>query len=117
MFRLLLMLVPVTIHVASAVDDLSQLSLAQAFTIALHANKDIQGAFKAAKESGKYEKILHNNGRRSVGYAMNNQMEYFAETTEAFFGTNDMYPFVRVELKEHDPRMYGVLRKVWKVGK
>jgi hypothetical protein len=40
-------------------------------------------------------------------------MEYFAEATEAFFGTNDFYPFVRSELKQHDPQMYDLLRKLW----
>jgi hypothetical protein len=44
---------------------------------------------------------------------MNNPMEYFAETTEAFFGTNDFYPFVRVELQDHDPPMYALLRQLW----
>jgi hypothetical protein len=46
---------------------------------------------------------------------MNNIEEYFAESTEAFFGTNDFYPFVRAELKEFDPRMEAVLRKAWGV--
>jgi hypothetical protein len=48
---------------------------------------------------------------------MNNIEEYFAESTEAFFGTNDFYPFVRAELKEFDPRMEAVLRKAWGVDK
>jgi hypothetical protein len=39
--------------------------------------------------------------------------EYFAETSEAYFGTNDCYPFVRAELKPHDPRMYELLGKLW----
>jgi hypothetical protein len=46
---------------------------------------------------------------------MNNEQEYFAETTEAFFGTNDFYPFVRAELKAHDPDMYAVLCEVWEI--
>ena len=28
---------------------------------------------------------------------------YYAETSEAFFGTNDFYPYVRSELRRHDP--------------
>ena len=40
-------------------------------------------------------------------------MEYFAESTEAFFGTNDFYPFVRAELKQHDPKMFDLLWKLW----
>ena len=46
---------------------------------------------------------------------MTDQKEYFAECTEAFFGTNDHYPFVRAELKEHDPQMYAVVKEVWGV--
>ena len=46
-----------------------------------------------------------------------NDQEYFAELTEAYFGTNDFYPFVRAELKQHDPKMYQVLEKVWGAGR
>jgi hypothetical protein len=47
---------------------------------------------------------------------MNNADEYFAESSEAFFGTNDFYPFVRAELIEHDPQMADALRKAWHVA-
>ncbi|MDB5321464.1 MAG: hypothetical protein JWN40_3095 [Phycisphaerales bacterium] len=78
-------------------------------------NAEIKAAYKAAKESGKYEKVLHINGRTQRHYAMNNDQEYFAESSEAFFGTNDFYPFVRAEVKEFDPEMYAVLKRVWGV--
>jgi len=55
-------------------------------------------------------------GRRTVTNALNNEKEYFAEACEAFFGTNDFYPFTRAELKEHDPEMFKVLCEVWGVG-
>jgi len=45
---------------------------------------------------------------------LNNDQEYFAESTEAFFGTNDFYPFVRSELQHHDPHMYQLLKKLWR---
>ena len=41
----------------------------------------------------------------------------FAESTEAFFGTNDFYPFTRAELKEHDPEMFKVLCEVWGINR
>ncbi len=41
-------------------------------------------------------------------------MEHFAEASEAFFGTNDFYPFVRAELRRHDPGMYALLEKLWR---
>jgi hypothetical protein len=40
-------------------------------------------------------------------------MEYFAEATEAFFGTNDFYPFVRAELLQHDPELFKLLETLW----
>ncbi len=78
-----------------------------------HANKDIQAAFKRAVASKRYEKVLYVNGRQRRAYALNNQMEYFAELTEAYFGVNDFYPFVRAEIVKHDPLMLKVLKKAW----
>ena len=78
-----------------------------------HQNPDILAAYKRAKDSKTYDNVLVWNGRRGRAYAMTNQMEYFAETTEAYFGTNDVYPFVRAELKQHDPQMFKALTKVW----
>jgi hypothetical protein len=72
-------------------------------------------AYQAAKASGSYDEVLFSNGRKVRHYAMTNQMEYFAECTEAFFGMNDYYPFVRAELKVHDPAMYELLREIWGV--
>lgn len=77
----------------------------------------ILAAYKDASKSGKYEKVLIWNGRVGRHYAMTDHKEYFAENTEAYFGTNDIYPFVRAELKQHDPNMYAVLEEVWGVSK
>lgn len=73
----------------------------------------ILAAYRSAKKSKKYESVLLHNGRKVRHYALTNEKEYFAECTEAFFGTNDFYPFVRSELKEHDPGVYKVLEEVW----
>ncbi len=40
-------------------------------------------------------------------------MEYFSETTEAFFSRNDFFPFTNAELKKHDPAMFELLGKLW----
>ena len=74
---------------------------------------EVIGAYKEAKEKGIYEKVLLYTGRKVRHYGMNNHKEYFAEATEAYFGVNDFYPFVRAELKEHDPRMFSLLEKLW----
>lgn len=75
----------------------------------------IRRCYEKAKDSKNYESVLRINGRHERHYAMNNPKEYFAEATEAFFGTNDFYPFTRAELKEHDPEMFELLREVWEV--
>ena len=78
-----------------------------------HGNKDVQAAYKQAVASKRYEKVLYANGRQRRAYALNNQMEYFAELTEAYFGVNDFYPFVRAEIIKHDPQGYKALKNVW----
>ena len=59
----------------------------------------IRAAFEAAAAGGAYDEVLHVSGRERRHYALTDPMEYFAEATEAFFGTNDFYPFVRAELR------------------
>ena len=76
-------------------------------------NKDIIGAYEAAKKEGIYEKVLLYTCRTVKHYGLNNHKEYFAESTEAYLGVNDFYPFVRAELQKHDPRMYKVMEAVW----
>lgn len=76
-------------------------------------NPKIIAAFDKAKASGKYKNILLYTGQRVLHYGMTNHKEYFAEGTEAYFNRNDFYPFVRAELKEHDPDFHEVLVEIW----
>ena len=76
-------------------------------------NKQVNEAYNQAVKEGGYESVLHINGQKRRAYALNNDQEYFAETAEAYFGTNDFYPFVRSELKEHDPRMFELHEQLW----
>lgn len=73
----------------------------------------ILAAYEKAMDEGIYEKVLLFNGKRVQHYAATNHKEYFAESTEAYFYRNDFYPFVGAELKEHDPRMYAEMERVW----
>jgi len=73
----------------------------------------IRAAYDRAVKAGRYESVLHIYGKMTRHYALTDHKEYFAEASEAFFGTNDFYPFVRAELKQHDPGMYEVLEEVW----
>ncbi|MGE5192341.1 MAG: hypothetical protein ACM3U2_07535 [Deltaproteobacteria bacterium] len=83
------------------------------FLEAGYDNAELAAALSAAKEEKLYDEVLHINGRKQRHYALTNQMEYFAEQSEAFFGTNDFYPFVRSELEQHDPRMFALQKKLW----
>ncbi len=79
-------------------------------------NADLIEAHRRAVESGRYDAVLKIQGRTEPAYAKTNPMEYFAEASEAYFGTNDFYPFVRAELKQHDPDMYRLVERLWGVG-
>lgn len=80
-------------------------------------HRDIKLAYERAKASGKYDNVDHRDAegrvRKSRSYAMTNQMEYFAEATEAFFTTNDIYPFTSNELQTHDPEFFTLLKVIW----
>lgn len=78
-----------------------------------HGHKGIRMAFQAAKKQGLYTKVLRIGGSQEKHYALANDQEYFAEASEAYFGTNDFYPYVRSELREYDGRVFGVLETVW----
>lgn len=80
-----------------------------------HANPEIKKVYEQAKEEKLYDRVLSKRGKQERAYGMNNPAEYFAESTEAFFGTNDFFPFVVAELRLHDPRMYDLLKRVWSV--
>jgi dipeptidyl-peptidase-4 len=69
--------------------------------------------YEEAKKAGIYEKVLLFTGEYVGHYALTDHKEYFAEGTEAYFYRNDFYPFVRAELKEHDPKLHDLLEEIW----
>ena len=75
----------------------------------------VKAAYQAAVDSKKYEAVKYNLGGNKRAYALNNQMEYFAELSEAYFGVNDFYPFTRAELKSFDPKGYAMIEWAWKL--
>ena len=79
----------------------------------------IRDVFEAAEASGGYDEVDRFNGHKIVkdkAYALSNHKEYFAESTEAYFGRNDFYPFTRKDLQHHDPGMLTLLEEVWQVN-
>lgn len=76
-------------------------------------NQQVLAAYNNAMAKGLYDEVLDYKGRTVRAYAATNQMEYFAEISEAYFYRNDFYPFLNVELKLHDPVGYELMRQVW----
>jgi len=77
---------------------------------------EIAAAYQHAVDARLYDAVQRSNGKIERAYALTNAKEYFAETTEAFFGQNDFYPFNHAELERHDPRMFRLLEGVWKTA-
>jgi hypothetical protein len=77
------------------------------------ANREVMQAYGAAKAAGTYHTVMFWDGRLRDGYAETNQMEYFSELSEAYFGCNDMFPFVRGELMTVDPTGATVIATAW----
>jgi hypothetical protein len=79
-------------------------------------NMEIRSAYENAMQRGLYDSVLRISGQVQKAYATTNEKEYFAEISEAFFGTNDFYPFVRAELRRHDPVGFDMLHRLWGIG-
>lgn len=76
----------------------------------------ILAAYENARDKGLYEAVAFNRSRDGSlvrAYAMNNQKEYFAELSEAYWGLNDFFPFTRVQLEEHDPEGFAMVERMW----
>jgi hypothetical protein len=74
---------------------------------------EILKAYNRAEKAGIYERVLLYRGGKTRHYARTNHKEFFAEMTESYLGVNDFYPFVRGELKEHDPETFALMAKIW----
>jgi dipeptidyl-peptidase-4 len=115
-----------TVHITHAAELLSRDQMLKHPAVILHElahayhdqvlgfeDPRIIEAYKQAKQSGTYEKVLLYTGEKVRHYALTDEKEYFAEGTEAYFYRNDFYPFVRAELNEHDPALHALLQEIW----
>ena len=76
-------------------------------------NPAVKQVWDAEMKSKRYDRVLHYDGNTVKHYAETNQMEFFSECTEAYFGQNDFYPFVNAELKAFDPDAFQLMQSVW----
>lgn len=76
-------------------------------------NPRVLKVYEQYKRSGHGDATLLYDGSRVKHYALTDQMEFFAEMTEAYFGVNDFFPFTRAELITSEPEIYAVLKAIW----
>jgi dipeptidyl-peptidase-4 len=114
------------VHIPQAADLISRNQMLKHPAVILHElahayhnqilgfeEPSIVKAYDDAMKRGIYEKSLLFNGETVKHYATTNCKEYFAESTEAYLYHNDFYPFVRAELRQHDPAMFEIMQRVW----
>ena len=80
------------------------------------AQPALDQALERARASGHFDRVVRFMGNVDSHYALTNTDEYFAETTEALFGVNDFYPFVRGELMAVDPKGAALVASLWKAA-
>jgi hypothetical protein len=118
------------VHIPQARDLLSREQMLKHPAVILHElahayhdqilsfdHPEVIAAYEKAKAAGNYESVLAHTGKNVKHYGLTTRQEYFAEGTEAFFYRNDFYPFVRAELKLHDPTLHDLLAKLWEEPK
>lgn len=74
----------------------------------------IKAAYQQAQRRSLYQSVAYIKGGQKRAYALTNAKEYFAELSEAYWGKNDFYPFIRPELKQYDPVGYQLMQTVWR---
>ena len=80
-----------------------------------YGNDECEANYQRMMKSGINEKVKIWSGNIGSHYARSNRMEYLAESSEAYFAVNDIYPFVRAELREQDPKMAAFVERYWGV--
>jgi len=82
-------------------------------TATLHHH--IEALYNQRLADGRYENVeyLVHGSQKTRHYAMNSAFEFFAESTEAYWGKNDYYPFNREELLSYDPELHSLIEKAW----
>lgn len=92
------------------------------FTHALHDqhfgfnNLDVANGYRRAMDAGLYDSVEYVTGGFEQAYAATNPEEYLAEISEAYFWTNDFFPFDRQDLAAHDPEGLALVEQIWGVG-
>ena len=76
-------------------------------------NTAVRGAYQKALGAGAYTAVKHADGGIRRANALASDRKYFAQLTEAYYGKNDFYPFVREELQDYDFAGYRMIETAW----
>ena len=114
------------VHIPQATELLSRQQMLKHPAVILHelahayhdqvlgfGEPEILKAYQDAMKKGIYDQSLLHTGETVKHYATTDHKEYFAESTEAYLYHNDFYPFVRAELRQHDPAAFQLMEKIW----
>lgn len=75
---------------------------------------DIMLSFKGAVDKHLYQQVRKSDGSTlDKAYALENQLEYFAELSCVWFCGNDHFPFDRGDLALYDPSGYQLMLQLW----
>lgn len=97
---------------------LHELSHAYHHRVLNYKNTTITNAFNNAVSKNLYKNISLHAGNevyndQSEAYALNDEFEYFAELSEAYFGLNDYFPFDYDDLRSYDQVGFNAMMLIW----
>lgn len=95
---------------------LHELAHAYHFLVIGGNDAGIRETYRQAVDRHLYDEVAFVTGGRRKAYAITNDKEYFAELTEAYFGKNDFFPFVRSDLEAYDPVGYRLIQSKWNMA-
>ena len=75
----------------------------------------VMSAYAAAMSDDLYDSVPYLYGDEERAYAATDDAEYFAELSEAWFHTNDYFPFTREDVLAHDPIGAKAIEGAWKL--
>ena len=73
----------------------------------------IMSAYAAAMSDDLYDSVAYLYGGDERAYAATDDAEYFAELSEAWFDSNDYFPFNRADVVVHDPVGAKAVEESW----
>lgn len=74
----------------------------------------VMSAYAAAMSDDLYDSVAYLYGDDERAYAATDDAEYFAELSEAWFDSNDYFPFNRADVLAHDPVGAKAIEGSWR---